>query len=153
DFNGGNGADILVGAHGGDLFLLANDGNGDFLPAQQIQLAGSVTALAAGEFRAADGKLDVAVGVNGPGGTGLLIYDGAKGGLTGTPMQFPLTSEATVIRFDGMDNDPFIDAVVATGNDVLIIHGWGRKESPALNSRMESVSTPSEIHGLAVGNF
>ncbi|HKN84209.1 MAG TPA: VCBS repeat-containing protein, partial [Pyrinomonadaceae bacterium] len=153
DFNGDNRTDILVGARGGDLFLLANDGRGGFLTAQQIQLPGSVTALTAGEFRAADGKLDVGVGVNGPGGTELLIYDGANGGLTGTPMQFPLTSEASVIRFDGMDDDPFVDAVVATGGDVLIVHGWGRKESPALNSRLECVSTPSEIRGLAVGNF
>ncbi|HJT65247.1 MAG TPA: Ig-like domain-containing protein [Pyrinomonadaceae bacterium] len=153
DFNGDSHIDILSGARGGDLFLLANDGNGGFLAPQQIQLPGSVTALAAGEFRAADGKLDVAVGVNGPGGTELLIFDGANGGLTGAPMQFPLTSEASVIRLDGMDDDPFVDAVVAAGSDVLIVHGWGRKESPVLSSRIERVSTPSEIHGLAVGNF
>ena len=153
DFNDDHRADILVGARGGNLFLLANDGNGGFLAAQQIQLPGTVTAFTTGEFRAADGKLDIAIGVNGPGGTELLIYDGANGGLTGTPMEFPLTGEASVIRFDSMDNDPFIDAVVAAGSDVLIVHGWGRKESPVLSSRIETVSTPSSIQGLAVGNF
>ena len=153
DFNGDHRTDILVAARGGNLFLLANDGNGGFLPAQQIQLPGVVTALATGEFRAADGKLDTAIGVNGPGGMELLIYDGANGGLTGSPMQFPLTGEASVIRFNGMDDDPFIDAVVAAGSEVLIVHGWGRKESPVLSSRVEHVSTPSEIRGLAVGNF
>ena len=153
DFNRDSRTDILVGTNGGDLFLLAGDENGGFLAAQQIQLPGSVTALATGEFRAADGKLDVAVGVNGPGGTELLIFDGATGGVNGSPMQFPLTSPAGVIRFDGMDDDPFMDVVVGSGSEVLIVHGWGRKESPAPNSHLERITTASEIRGLAVGNF
>src|SRR5204862_6782124 len=95
DFNRDNRADILVAARGGNLFLLAGDENGGFLTAQQIQLPGSVTALATGEFRAADGRLDIGVGVNGPSGTELLIYDGASGGVTGSPIQFPLTGEAS----------------------------------------------------------
>src|SRR4051812_32321981 len=153
DFNDDGRKDVLVGTRHGGLVLLAGDGQGSLSAAQQIDLPGSLTALAAGQFRAADGKTDVAVGVNGPGGSQVLIYDGARGGLTASPMQFLLTSEASVIRLDGMDDDPFMDAIVGTGDGVLVIHGWGRKESPELSSRVERVSAESDVRGLSLGHY
>ena len=50
-----------------------------------------MTALAAGEFRAADGFTDVAVGVTGPGGESLLIFDAAEG-LSNALAQYQLSS-------------------------------------------------------------
>ena len=55
--------DVLFAAKGGALYLMAGDGSGRLGDPQQIDLPGPVTALAAGEFRAADGFTDVAVGV------------------------------------------------------------------------------------------
>src|SRR4051794_2852766 len=77
DFNRDRRADVLAGALGGGLYLLAGDGSGGVGPARRISLGGAVTALAAGEFRAADGHLDVAVGVVRRQGPELLLYDGA----------------------------------------------------------------------------
>src|SRR3712207_324194 len=73
EFNGDGRKDILVGARHGGLWLLAGDGHG-VTSAEQIALPGNVTALAAGEFRAADGKGDAAVAIAGPGGSRLLVY-------------------------------------------------------------------------------
>src|SRR5437867_4436565 len=153
DFNHDNRKDVLVATRGGDLFLLAGDGQGGLGVPQQIYLPGRVTTLASGEFRAADGQPDVAVGVNGPNGSRLLIYDGTDGGVTATPMEFSLANEATAVQFGGMDTDPFMDIAVAAGNEIDILHGWGRKFSPALESRIERVTAPSEIKGMAVGRF
>jgi uncharacterized repeat protein (TIGR01451 family) len=116
-------------------------------------LPGKLTALAAGEFRAADGKLDVAVGVAGAGGTQLLIYDGAKGGLSGEPMQLPLPAEASVIRFGGMDGDPFQDLVIAAGSEIQIVHGWGRKQVLGLDSRVEHIFVGAQVRGLSLGHY
>jgi hypothetical protein len=153
DFNHDNRKDVLVATRGGDLFLLAGDGEGGLRAPEQIDLPGTVTTLAVGEFRAADGQPDVAVGVAGPNGARLLIYDGAEGGLTATPMEFPLVNEATAVQFGGMDTDPFMDIAVAAGNEIDILHGWGRKFSPALETRVERVSAPSEVVGMAIGRY
>src|SRR5215212_10144244 len=69
--------DVLFAARGGALYLMVGNGTGRLGDPQQIDLPGPVTALAAGEFRAADGVTDIAVGVSGPGGESLLVFDGA----------------------------------------------------------------------------
>ena len=153
DFNNDNRKDVLVGARGGGLFLLAGDGQGNLSEPTQISLPGVVTTLAAGEFRAADGHPDVAVGVNGPSGPALLIYDGAAGGFAGEPVQISLASEATAIKFGGMDTDPFLDIAVAAGNEIDIVHGWGRKSEPEVESRVERVYSQSDVRGMAIGHF
>ncbi len=63
DFNHDNRKDVLVATRGGELFLLTGDGKGGLGAPEQIYLPGRVTTLAAGEFRAADGQPDIAVGV------------------------------------------------------------------------------------------
>src|SRR6266853_5681684 len=153
DFNNDNRKDILTGSRGRDLFLLAGNDHGGFEPPQQIFLPGVVTTLAAGEFRAADGVPDIAVGVIGPNGPALLIFDGAAGGVTSAPMEFPLTNEPTAVQFGSLDDDPFQDVVVANGSELEIVHGWGRKLSPSLASRVEHVSTPARVQGMALGHF
>src|SRR5215211_1864766 len=74
DFNRDGRPDVLVAAGGGGLYLLAGDGKGGVGPAKRVQLPGPVTTLAAGEFRAADGRPDVAVGVAAPKGPALLVF-------------------------------------------------------------------------------
>jgi hypothetical protein len=153
DFNHDNRKDVLVGTRGGDLFLLAGDGQGELGAPEQISLPGTVTTMAAGEFRVFDGQPDVAVAINGPNGPKLLVYDGADGGVNGTPMEFSLASEATAIQFGEMDKDPFMDIAVAAGNEIDIVHGWGRRFSPALQSQVERVDAPADVRGMAIGHF
>ena len=153
DFNQDNRQDVLVAARGGDLFLLAGDGQGSLNAPEQISLPGVVTAMTAGEFRAADGWTDAALCVDGPSGPMLLIYDGAAGGLTGKPFELALPAAATAVRFGELDSDPFMDLAVATGGQVEIVHGWGRKQNVSLSSRVERVDASPGVMGLDIGFF
>src|SRR5215213_10392909 len=145
--------DVLFAAKGGALYLMAGDGAGRLGAPQQIDLLGPVTALAAGEFRAADGFTDIAVGVAGGGGNFLLIFDDAAKGFKNPLVQQPLAAPASAIEFGGLDDDPFMDVAVADGSEVLVVHGWGRKEQVTAESRVEQVKVGGNLRGLAVGEF
>jgi predicted outer membrane repeat protein len=152
DFNHDNQRDVLIAANGGDLFLLAGDGKGGFEPPRQIALPGVVTALAAGEFRSADGWTDVGVGVSGPSGSQLLIYDGAVG-IDSEPMHLALPAPATAIEFGEVDSSPFMGVTVAAGSNLQIVHGWGRKQAPDLMARVESIDLGFNVRSLSIGFF
>ncbi|HXQ72054.1 MAG TPA: hypothetical protein VN844_16280, partial [Pyrinomonadaceae bacterium] len=145
--------DILFAAKGGALYLMKGNGAGRFDAPQEIGLPGVVTALAAGEFRAADGLTDVAVGVSGSGGESLLIFDGADG-LSNVLAQYQLSDSASSIELGGLDDDPFMDVAVSAGGEVLVVHGWGRKEQVAKESRVERFNVGGAgVRGLALGEF
>src|ERR1041385_5247360 len=97
--------DVLFAAKGGGLYLMTGDGNGGFSTPREISLPGPVTALAAGEFRAADGFTDIAVGVAGGGGNFLLIFDDGAKGFRNPVVQQPLAEAASAIEFGSMDDD------------------------------------------------
>ncbi|MFZ0063084.1 MAG: hypothetical protein WAL47_13720, partial [Pyrinomonadaceae bacterium] len=145
--------DVVVAAKGGALYLMTGDGTGRLGDPQLIDLPGPVTALAAGEFRAADGFSDLAVGVSGPSGEVLLIFDDGVNGFSKALAEYPLSQPASAIEFGGLDDDPFQDVAVAAGSEILIVHGWGRKEQVVAESRGERVNVGSGLRGLALGHF
>jgi len=153
NFTGDSSEDVLVAAKGGGLYLLAGDGRGGLGSPQPIALPGAVTALAAGQFRAADAYTDIAVGVSGRDGDALLIFDDAPGGFTKAIVQQPLAEPARAIEFGGLDADPFQDVVVAEGREILVMHGWGRKRHVTAESRVERINLGVPVRGLAVGEF
>src|SRR5690242_373654 len=115
DFNGDGRVDVLIATRDGSLRLLAGDGQGGLRPEEEIGLPGTVTSLTSGEFRAADGKTDVAVGINGTTGPEVLVFDGAAGGFQSAPLHFAVSSRATSLEFGALDNDPFMDLAIADG--------------------------------------
>ncbi len=143
--------DVLLASRGGGAYLMSGEGNGRLTEPKQISLPGPVTALAAAEFGMADGKADLAAGVFGPAGPALLLFPSVEGGLS-TPESFPLKAEATAIQFGNLDNDPFLDVVVAAGNEIEIVHGWGQRNFANAQSRVEQINV-SNVRGLALGNF
>src|ERR1043165_2764143 len=145
--------DVLFAAKGGALYLMAGDGSGRLGSPQEIPLPGPVTALAAGEFRAADGFTDIAVGVAGSGGNYLLIFDDAAKGFKNPVVQQPLAEPATGIEFGNLDDDPFMDVAVTQGSEIVVVHGWGRKEQVTPESRVEKIKVGGNLRGLAVGEF
>jgi predicted outer membrane repeat protein len=145
--------DIMVAANGGGLYLLKGDGNGKFEAPREIPLPGTVTSLAAGEFRAADGITDVAVGIAMPGGAALLVFEDADQGFIEPVVALSLKAAATAIEFGGLDDDPFQDIAVAAGNDILVVHGWGRAEQADPASRVERIELGAAVRGLATGEF
>src|ERR1043165_3964664 len=152
-FTKGTGKDVVFAAKGGGLYLMKGDGAGKLGEPQQIDLPGSVTSLAAGEFRAADGLTDLAVGVSGPGGDSLMIFDGAGDGLSKALAQYQLSAPASAIEFGGLDNDSYMDIAVADGSELTVVHGWGRKEQVSAESRLERVNVGPDVRGLALGEF
>src|SRR5689334_20266352 len=112
NFTKGGGKDVVFGAKGGALYLMRGNGNGKLGEPTQIDLPGPLTALAAGEFRAADGVTDLAVGVSGPSGDALLIFDGAGDGFSNPLVQYQLDGPASGIEFGSLDDDPFADVAV-----------------------------------------
>ncbi|HJT68495.1 MAG TPA: choice-of-anchor Q domain-containing protein [Pyrinomonadaceae bacterium] len=153
DFNGDNRRDVLVASRDGNLRLLPGDGQGGFGPEQVISLPGTVTSLTAGEFRAADGKLDVAVGITGPEGPEVLVFDGGAGGFDSAPLHFPVTSRAVAVEFGELDSDPFMDLAIANGSEVDVVHGWGRKVAADQHQQMERIPLAYGAQSLAVDNF
>ena len=145
--------DVVLAAKGGGLYLLPGNGSGRLSGARQIDLPGPITALAAGEFRAADGFTDLAVSVSGPGGAVLLIFDDGVNGFSNALAQYQLGEPANAIEFGGLDDDPFTDVAVAAGSEVLVVHGWGRNEQVAPESRVERVNVGPGVRGLALGEF
>ncbi|HEY6243325.1 MAG TPA: hypothetical protein VIX17_05240, partial [Pyrinomonadaceae bacterium] len=144
---------VVFAAKGGGLYLMKGKSDGRFGDPEQINLPGPVTALAAGEFRAADGITDLAVGVSGSGGDALLIFDNGGDGFSNALVQYQLSSPASAIEFGGLDDDLYTDVVVGDGSEVLVVHGWGRKEQVAAESRVERLNVGSGVRGLALGEF
>ena len=153
DFDGDGRKDILIASRDGNLRLLPGDGQGGFSAEQQISLPGTVTSLTSGEFRAADGRVDVAVGINGPQGPEVLVFDGASGGLNAEPLHFPVSGRAVSVEFGELDSDPFMDLAIADGSGVSIVHGWGRKVAANPQQQMERIPLAYATQSLAVDNF
>jgi hypothetical protein len=152
DFNRDGIADVLFAARGGSLNMLAGDGTGKLELQEPISLPGPVASFSAGEFCAADGRMDIAVGVSTPDGDQLLIFDGVQG-FEGTPITFPLIGAASAIEFSELDGDPFMDIVVANGSGVDLIHGWGRKVRVDVRSHIERIDLGGNIVSIAVDDF
>jgi hypothetical protein len=152
DFNQDNRKDVLIAARAGGLFLLEGDGLGGLKEARQISLPGSVTAMTAGQFCAADNWTDIAVGVAGPSGPALLIFDGTNE-LSGEPVTFHLSAPAAAVQFGRLDNDSYQDVAVAAGSEVNIIHGWGRKQDVDPQSLVQHISLNNNARDLSIGYF
>ncbi len=46
-----------------------------------------------------------------------------------------------------------MDVAVAAGSEVLVVHGWGRKEQVVAAAREERIPVASGLRGLALGEF
>ncbi|HEX5602027.1 MAG TPA: hypothetical protein VFX63_05725, partial [Pyrinomonadaceae bacterium] len=153
NFSSGFHKDIVFAAKGGGLYLMKGDGSGKFGEPEQINLPGPVTALAAGEFRAADGFTDLAVGVSGTDGNSVMIFD-AVDGFSNALAQYRLSDPAGAIEFGMLDDDSYMDVAVADGGEVSVFHGWGRKEQGvSAESRVERFNVGPSVRGLALGEF
>jgi Calx-beta domain-containing protein len=153
DFNQDGRKDVLVATRDGNLLLLPGDGQGGLGAEEQIKIPGTVTALTTGEFRAADGRTDVAVAINGEAGPEVLIFDGAAGGFDAEPFRYPLAGRSIGLEFGELDSDPFMDLAVVAGSEIEIVHGWGRKVAKQANMQVERVQLGFAPQSIAVDNF
>ena len=161
DFDRDGLKDVLVGARGGGLNILAGDGAGNFGAPRGVKLSGALTALATGTSIRGEGLSDVAVGIEGSAGPQVLVF---VGGVNSQPISFALPAVATSLAFGNLDKDGYNDLAIAAGAEVDIVHGWGATAAGRLpktrvsvatdlRSRVERVSLPFNASALANGYF
>ncbi len=86
DFDGDSHWDVVTASRSRDsLFLFSGDGKGSFAAPRETRLPGTTTAFVVGEINRSDGLADIVVGVNGPDGPAVLVFEGPEGALRGAP--------------------------------------------------------------------
>lgn len=139
DFNRDGHQDVLAAARGNNLYLLAGDGTGNFLAAQLVPLLGQVTALAA----APDGH--VAVALNGPNGSQLIMLNPTSSGLVQSA-SYPLPAQGNSVAWGSLGGRA--DIAVGAGSNVVMIYN-----ALSAKPQTENVTVPFQVMGLAVGDF
>lgn len=161
DFDADGHWDIVAARNGGDkLYWMRGDGKGGFAAPKIVYLPGTVTSMATGEMNRADGLTDVAVGVVTSDGPRLLVFESPNGALRGEPESFVLPAPASALALGQLDDDSAADLAIATGNEVMIVHGRDRKlsldeEQRATVKAAEVTRTALESApiSIAVGDF
>jgi CSLREA domain-containing protein len=155
DFDADGHADVIAAARGGrTLYWLRGDGRGGVHERHERELPGSVTALAVGEINRADGLMDIVVGITGPEGPRVLIFEGPSGALRHEPEEISLLEEATALALGPLDEHDESDLAIAAGHHLLVVHGRDRyspSERRAL--RVDQQVLPFQIVALALGDF
>jgi VCBS repeat protein len=142
------------------LQWLRGDGRGNFSEAQIVELAGAVTALTTGEINRVDGLTDIAVGIVAADGPRALIFESAEGALRRAPESFALSAPVNAFAFGQLDEAAAADLAIASGKEVLVVHGRDRKLS--LDAEKQGLVPPAqlsrsgfdaEVLSIAVGDF
>lgn len=124
DFNRDTHIDIAFASRGGNtLFVLEGDGNGNFPNLRQIEINGTITALAASDVNRLDGLPDLMIGVSGENGAQLQIFQGLGDILSVAPQIESLGSPAESVAVGQLNQDFFADIAVATSGGVIILSG------------------------------
>src|SRR5262245_56585105 len=124
DFDNDGHIDVVFGSAGSSaLNFLHGDGLGNLGFAETITLPGRVTAVATGDINRRDGLEDVVVGIAGPDGPKLLVFEGPDGALRASPEIIPLPASATAFASGQLDDSYEIDLAIAAGPELLILHG------------------------------
>ena len=161
DFDADGHWDIVGARIGGDkLYWLRGDGRGNFAEAKTIDLHGTVTALTTGEMNRVDGLTDVAVGIISAAGAQVLIFESPDGAMRGEPEKFALPAAAAALAFGQLDANGMSALAIASGNEVMIVHGRDRKLSldPARRADVKPAQVShhelgSPVQAIALGHF
>src|SRR5437660_2108472 len=144
DFDADGHWDIVFAARGGmALHFLPGDGKGGFGPEKEIRLVGGVTALVTGEINRADGLTDLVVGIDGEQGPQVCVFEGPLGAMRAPPEIFSAPHAVTSLALGQLDDDYAMDLLIASGNELLVIHGRDRKLT--LPAEDQATVHPAEI--------
>jgi uncharacterized repeat protein (TIGR01451 family) len=161
DFNADGHNDLIAASStGASLYLLRGDGLGSFSAPERIELSGTVTAIVAGEMNRADGIEDLVIGIIGPEGPRVLVYEGPDGALRTEPEVFSLSARVTSLAIGQLDSSYEYDLAITAGNELLIAHGRDRKLSmdKQTRSRVPAATIsrqdfPFKVAAVATGEF
>lgn len=161
DFDADGHADIVTGSYGGTvLYYLSGDGHGRFKQPQQRELSGTLRKLITGDLNRADGLTDLVVGVSGPTGDRIVVFEGPNGAMNAQPETFKSPAPIIALTLGDLDGDQMRDIAVGVGSEVLVIHGRDRKLSLDAKKRssvkaasVEKRSLKAPLSALAAGEF
>lgn len=153
--------DLVCAARGrSQLYWMAGDGTGRLTAGGKIALEGAVTAFAAADVNRRDGLDDLLVGVNGPNGPALLVFESALGALMEEPEAQAMPAPITSLAADWVDHKPYKDIVAATGDHVVLISGRDRKlvlskarRAAVPRAEIETLDFDAAVLDIAVGHF
>ncbi|MGE5324160.1 MAG: FG-GAP-like repeat-containing protein, partial [Actinomycetota bacterium] len=144
DFNGDGHPDVATAARGGSaLYVFMGDGKGGLSALQAVNLAGTVTTLAAGNLGRAQ-LSSLLVGLSDPKtGFSLDVYGETSQGFAQSA-DFSLSATASNVLF-GDFGDAGDDAAFLSGGDVMVLH--------AASMQLEQISLPVSASAMALGYF
>src|SRR5262245_26976877 len=126
--------DVIIAERGGStIYLLSNDGRGNLSQPKAIDIDGSITALAVGEFGKTGSFTKLLLGICDQKGAGLRLYEGAYRSL-GQMNMIPLAGRVSQILAG--NGEPSQAAVVVSDGQALILDLSSMKlAAPALPAR------------------
>ncbi|HEY6248330.1 MAG TPA: choice-of-anchor D domain-containing protein [Candidatus Angelobacter sp.] len=137
NFTGQGNQDLVVAAKGGSaLYIFPNDGKGNFGTPQTVNVAGGITALAAGKL-GHTGTLVVA------GARLLTVYVSTAQGLTALA-SYPVSAPVSNILF-GDFGDPGLDVAFLSGGKIQILR--------SSTMQLTTVALPVTVRAFALGSF
>lgn len=146
DVNGDGRADIVAASRGAsDLLLLRATPNGDFSAPEPVHVAGSVTALASGQFGGLDGRTDVAVGVSGADGSRAVVLSLVDGVPLVETASIGMPAPVQSFAFGQFDASSPLDLAIAAGDTLSLVHG----ERFPTSAAAPQVETRQVGHSLA----
>ncbi|MFN2509959.1 MAG: FG-GAP repeat domain-containing protein [Pyrinomonadaceae bacterium] len=161
DFDGDSHWDVVAASRGGHaLYLLSGDGGGALKAVREIEVAGAVTALVAGEINRADGLTDLIIGIEGKEGPQVLVFEGPQGALRARPEALAVPATVSSLALGQLDEEYTADLVVGAGNTLLVVHGRDRKlsldeeaQATVAGASTEQRAFPVLIKSVAIGDF
>ena len=136
--------DLIVAGRGGhSIYLLSNDGKGNFSTPRAIEVGGPITALVVGDFGDSRAFSKLLVGICDERGSSLRVYEGAVNGL-GPRTTIALNGPATNLVLDDL-GEAERSAVFISNRKVVILHSSSMK--------LEKVELQNNVTSFAMGSF
>ena len=152
DFDSDGDQDVVAGALDSKrLWLVPGTGGGGFEAPIAVELPGRIRTLITGEVNWRDGLEDVVVGIDGPDGPQVLVFERAQRALSGPPRTIDLPDVPTALALGKLDNDYLYDLAVASGSHLSIFGGVGRSSTPMSGPTQFPLDTA--VLDMTVGDF
>ncbi|MBK6749167.1 MAG: hypothetical protein IPG67_03955 [Acidobacteria bacterium] len=144
DFDRDGLKDIVAATRGASsIELVASDRENGFRGVERVAVAGSITAIGAGQISAGDANADLVVGVGGD--AALLVYSSNESILVQRPELRPVGGTVERIVFGDLDAAQGEDIIAASGSRIFVLQGRG--------SGVDTIDLPSRARDIAVGEF
>jgi titin len=153
DFDADGRVDLAVEAAGSNtLTVLHGDGRGDFVRRSWLPVEGELSTIASADVNRPDGIDDLILGVDGPLGPAVLVFESPAGALAAEPERIALPARPSSILVRTLRGSFLSDMAIACGEELVVVGGRDRRlHTPGyVAPEPESSRIPlgREIHSL-----